>query len=223
MVVEDRFLPRAGIELAIAGKFQHHAGEGVWLAHGIDAENIGFLLGGAHDAVGYRGGEEHENTHQRHQQGKAGNVGRLAHLPIAAEYASGEAEAPGDKAEPGDHHQAQQQHQPRGVVHHIMAHLMAQHRQHFVMRALVQQVVIQENAGGAQKAGDIGRDAVGLARFIHQPDILRRDAIGAREREDVVFQRAVGQGGIVIEQGLDGDRRDHHRDHHHRDHQSRRP
>ena len=87
-----------------------------------------------------------------------------------------------------------------------MAHLMTQHRQHFVMGALVQQIVIQGNAGGAQKARDIGRDAVGLARFIHQPDILRRHAIGAGEGQDVVFQRAVGQGGIMIEQGLDGDR-----------------
>ena len=80
------------------------------------------------------------------------------------------------------------------MVHHIMAHLMAQHRQHFVWRALVQQIVVQGNAGGAQEAGNIGRDAVGLARFIHQPDIVGRHAIGARQGEDLLLQRAVGQG-----------------------------
>ena len=95
------------------------------------------------------------------------------------------------------------------MAHHIMAHLMAQHRQHFVRRALFQQIVVQGDAGGAEKARDIGGDAVGLPRGVHQPDIVGGNVIGARQRQDLRFQRALRQGRIMIEQRRDEDGIDH--------------
>src|SRR3569833_1364545 len=43
MVVEDGFLQIARLQLAIAGQFQHHGGEGVGLARGVEAEQVGLL------------------------------------------------------------------------------------------------------------------------------------------------------------------------------------
>src|SRR6185312_8485064 len=39
VIVENGFLPRPRLQLAIAGKLQHHGGESVGLAHRVEAEN----------------------------------------------------------------------------------------------------------------------------------------------------------------------------------------
>ena len=95
------------------------------------------------------------------------------------------------------------------MAHHIMAHLVPHHRQHFIRCGPFQQIVVEGDAGGAQKPRYIRGDAIGLPRRIHHPDIVGRDVVGSRQGQDLSFQLAVGQGRIVIEQRRQEDRIDH--------------
>jgi len=80
---------------------------------------------------------------------------------------------------------------------------VAHHCQHFVLRALFQQIVVQRNARRAQEAGHIGGDAIRLPGGVHQEDIVHRHVIGAGQGQYLGLERTLRQGRIMIEQGRD--------------------
>ena len=223
MVIQYRFFQWPRIELAIIRQLQHQGGKSIGLAQRIDPEQVGLAFHAADNRIAHRQGQEQENAHQRHQQRQSGNIAGLVHLPMAAKPDGRKTKPPGHGGKTDQGHKPHQQNAAQGMAHGVMTHLMAQHRQHFVRCALVQKIVIQRNSRRAQEARNIGRNALGLARFIHQPDIVRRHAIGPRQRLDALFQRAIGQGGVIIVKRRDEHRIDHIQHNGKRNHDSAAP
>ena len=86
------------------------------------------------------------------------------------------------------------------MVHHVMAHFMAQHGNDFRRCAIVQQIVGQRDAHRSEKARDVGRDARRLLRGVEHIYVIGGDSVGAGHREDRRFQPAFGQHCEVVEQ-----------------------
>src|SRR3954463_12065914 len=89
MIVENEFLERRWVELAIGAEFQRHFCHSIGLTCGIDPESIRFTLGDAHDGVEQWRGKEKQCAENPRQQRKTGWIGNAAHAPFVAPARNG--------------------------------------------------------------------------------------------------------------------------------------
>ena len=73
--------------------------------------------------------------------------------------------------------------------------LVPEHRLDFGQRRLVQQIVVQADAGDAEHAGHVGTDARRLLGCVEPFQVLRGNFVGAGKRKQCIARRPVGSPG----------------------------
>ena len=66
-----------------------------------------------------------------------------SHIPALTEHARQPAISPFDKGKCRSEHERIQQQQSRAMIEHIVTHFVTEHGKHFILRRLVQKIVVQ--------------------------------------------------------------------------------
>src|ERR1041385_2070955 len=133
--------------------------------------------------------EQRKNRRQGSKHRQPGRIVNHSDVPTAAEYAGQPAKAPVHKGESRQIDERDKQQEAESVVSHIVPHLVTEYRQYFVMRSLVQKIVVESDPRRSEKARDVGRDAIGLPRSVRHVDIVRWNTIGSRQCKNIALDR----------------------------------
>ena len=218
MIVEQGLLEPARIEFSVFPKLQRDLREPFRLLARVQSVHVGLGLLRPGDGVGHgrqdeevAGDEDCEDRHAR-------DVAHPAHPPGGAISPHERVEREAKKPECEDDQDAEEDDALVGVVQDVVPHLVPHHGLDLRQRAALEQVVVQSDALRAEKSADVGRDARRLPRGVRDEDVLRRNAVGASEREDRSADGLVGQPRVFVEEREDEDGRDQEGE---RDEQSR--
>src|SRR5439155_6341874 len=112
---------------------------------------------------------------------------------------------PTEQSKPNNDEDGREEQEFIDVVENVMAHFMAHDGFDFRQRGAIEQIVIQGDAHGAEKAADVGADAFGLAGGVHLINFIDANAVGTSQTEDGFDDLRFIQGYVFVEE-----RRDEH-------------
>src|SRR5206468_5697713 len=147
----------------------------VRLTRGVQAEEIGLGLLDASARV--EDGRHHEEIHgkQKHQDRQAGQVADTAHTPRHAPAAHSAVERHPQEGEAQHDEEPEERNPLVVVVQDIVAHLVTHYGLDLRQAATLEQIVVQCDPGGPHDPADVGADPGGLARGVHDVDVVHRN------------------------------------------------
>ena len=208
MVVEDEFLNRSGRHLSIRGEFQHGLGFAVRLSGSVQTVDVS--LGFLHPAesVHHGGHDKEEDGKKEHHQRQSGHVADTAHSPFPTPFSQAEIKRPFQEGEADEDDNQQKVQRRVNVVQDIVAHFVGHDGFDLRESASLQEVVVQGNALGSEKPGDIGRNPRCLTGGVKYEDVPGFDAVGASQPEYRLANGRIGDRRVLVEERLDKDRAD---------------
>src|SRR5438105_14751860 len=160
MIEENEFLERTWIEFAVAAELQRDLCHAVRFARSVDAKGVGFALGHADRGVLDWCQEKKDGSYDQEQKRQTGGIGNPAHAPVRAPAPDRAIEGDSQDRESKEEKDPEINDELYAVIQNVVTHLVGHDFANLRERALLEQVVVQGDAGGAQKARDVCTDAV---------------------------------------------------------------
>src|SRR5216683_8435623 len=94
------------------------------------------------------------------------------------------------------------------MIQNVMTHLVGHHFANLGQCTSLEQIVIERNAGGTEKASNVRADPPGLSRSIDHEDFVDRNFVGTRHRQNRLANFRIVEGLVSVKKWFDKDRRD---------------
>jgi hypothetical protein len=162
MVVEEEFFDGTGFEFPVLAELEIDLGAAVGLARGVEAIHVGFVLLGAGHGVGDGRGEEAEYGEGKNDGWEHGRISEAGGSPTGAPAAVHAQDPEAQQREENEDKDRGFTDEFGDVVQNIVAHLVPGCVFNFFEAGLVQEIVVEGDAGGPKGTADVGADLGGL-------------------------------------------------------------